>query len=214
MGRIHYKAVVIGISAGGTKALRQILPKLPGNFPLPIIIIQHMGVQSDGYFIDFLNQRCKLRVVEANEKEKIKPGYIYFPPPNYHLLVEADETFSLSLEGRVNYARPSIDVLFESAAYVYRTGLIGIIMTGANGDGSLGLKKIQEMGGCVWVQNPETAEVDSMPSAAVQQTHPDEIINLEEIIPLLVKTCLTATSKDQTKTPEINDPRGLLVIDK
>src|SRR5690606_35205527 len=121
-----------------------------------------------GYWIDILDSMCFLRVKEADEKEKIKPGCVYIAPPNYHLLIEKNETFSLSIDEKVNYARPSIDVLFDSAAYVYYDQLIGVVMTGANHDGAMGLKKIKENGGMTIVQDPETAISRFMPEAAIQ----------------------------------------------
>ena len=108
-------------------------------------------------------------------------------PPNYHLLIEPDQTFTLTIDERVNYARPSIDVLFETAAEVFREHLIGIILTGANNDGSHGLKRIKELGGMAIVQDPETAEVDSMPKAAVAACAVDHVLSLEEISAFLNK---------------------------
>jgi two-component system chemotaxis response regulator CheB len=112
---------------------------------------------------------------------------VYVAPPNYHLLIEDDGTFSMSVEGAVNYARPSVDVVFESAAEVYGQGLIGVILTGANKDGSLGLKKIKEAGGLVIVQTPETSEAADMPRAAIAAVNPDYVLPLEKIGPLLRK---------------------------
>jgi two-component system, chemotaxis family, protein-glutamate methylesterase/glutaminase len=182
----EYKAVVIGVSAGGSKALQHILPRLPSDFPLPIIIVQHISPDSDGFFISHLNSMCKIRVEEAVEKQKALAGTAYFAPPNYHLLIEEDGSFSLSVSERVNFARPSIDVLFESAACAYCPGLIGVILTGANNDGAFGLKKIKELGGFTIVQDPATAEVDSMPKAAIAQSKVDKILSLSEILEVLV----------------------------
>jgi two-component system chemotaxis response regulator CheB len=190
MGGRKILAVVIGVSAGGTKAMQLILPVLPANFPSPIIIIQHISAHSDGYFIEYLNSLCEINVKEAAEKEKAKAGTVYFCPPNYHLLVEEDGTFSLSTEGRVNYARPAIDVLFETAAYAYGHNLIGIILTGANSDGSLGLKMIKELGGFTIVQDPKTAEVNSMPLAAINASTVDKILPLNKIAEALLEYCM------------------------
>ncbi len=180
-----YKAVVIGVSAGGAKALKTILKGLPSDFAFSVIIVVHRHSDSDDYLERSLNSECKIRVKQADEKENIKSGVVYFAPPNYHLLIEDDNTFSMSLERDVNYARPAIDVLFESAAYVYGPELIGIILTGANNDGSQGLKKIKKMGGLTIVQRPETAEVEDMPRAAIAAVEPDHILPLEEIGPFL-----------------------------
>lgn len=181
-----YKAVVIGVSAGGMSALGEILPKLPADFPVPLIIVQHISPQSDNYMIRHFNSLSKITVKEADEKEDILPGYAYFAPPNYHLLVEEELTFSLSVEHRVNYSRPSIDVLFESALDAWCSSLIGIILTGANNDGSKGLKKIKDCGGLTIVQDPKTAEVSAMPESAIKLFKPDYVLKLKDIAPFLI----------------------------
>jgi two-component system chemotaxis response regulator CheB len=177
----QFAAVVIGSSAGGIKALSTVLESLPQSFPLPIIIVQHLHPNSNGYLVHILSAKCALTVKQAEEKEQIQGGVVYLAPPNYHLLLEEDRTFSLSLEERVNFSRPSIDVLFESAVYAYRHQLIGIILTGANSDGSLGLKKIKQIGGYAIVQDPDTAEAEAMPRSAIKVTSVDKILPLEEI---------------------------------
>lgn len=182
-----YKVIVIGVSTGGTKALKTILSVLPSKFALSVIIIMHRHKETDGYLERLLDNECKMQVKQADEKEEIKAGVVYVAPPNYHLLIEDDGTFSLSVEGVVNYARPSVDVVFESAAGVYGQGLIGVILTGANKDGSQGLKKIKEAGGLVIVQAPETSEVAEMPRAAIAAVKPDYVLPLEKIGPLLRK---------------------------
>jgi two-component system, chemotaxis family, protein-glutamate methylesterase/glutaminase len=176
-----YKAIVIGVSAGGLKALKTILLGLPLDFAFSVIIVAHRHSDSDDYLEQYLNRECEIRVKQADEKENINYGVVYLAPPNYHLLIEDDNTFSMSVEEAVNYARPSIDVLFESAAYVYGSELIGVILTGANNDGSQGLKKIKKMGGLTIVQAPETSEFDSMPRAAIAAVEPDYILPIEEI---------------------------------
>lgn len=177
----RFEAVMIGVSAGGMKALSAIIPLLPKDFILPLVVVQHLHPYADDYLVRYLNEKGQLMVKYAEEKEKIVSGVVYLAPPNYHLLIEDDKTFSFSTEGPVNYARPSIDVLFESAANVYGTGLIGIILTGANYDGSQGLKRIKEMGGLTIVQDPRTAEMDSMPKAAIASTKVDHILPLDQI---------------------------------
>lgn len=180
-----YQAVVIGSSTGGMDALRIILEVLPKNFSVPILIAQHISPHSDNYLAKFLDNACKLSVKEAEEKESVIPGYVYLAPPNYHLLVEKDRSISLSVEARVSYARPSIDVLFESAAEAYNRDLIGIVLTGANSDGSIGLKRIKEFRGLTIVQDPVTARADAMPRAAIRTTKVDHITPLVEIGQLL-----------------------------
>ncbi len=176
-----YKAIVIGSSAGGINALTKVLSVLPADFPLPIVIVQHLHPESGHHLPYILGAKSALKIKQADEKEKIEKGWVYLAPPNYHLLVEEDFTFSLSLESPVNYSRPSIDVLFESAIYAYRQHLIGIILTGANHDGSFGLKKIKETGGFTIVQDPKTAEADAMPKAAIEATIIDKILPLQDI---------------------------------
>jgi two-component system chemotaxis response regulator CheB len=180
-----YEVVVVGVSAGGLEALSIIIPLLPSEFSLPVIIVQHLHESSDNFLVDYIDKKSTLRVREAMDKEPILPGNVYIAPANYHLLVEEDRSFSLSTEGRVNWSRPSIDLLFESAADVYGDKVIGLILTGANDDGSAGLKKIKDIGGLSIVQAPETAQSDFMPRAAIKNVAPDYILKLEEIAPFL-----------------------------
>lgn len=182
---VPYEAVVIGVSAGGMDALRTVLPHLPEKFPVPVVVVQHQGPGTDGYLAEYLDQRCAVRVKEAEEKEKLEPGQVYLAPADYHLLLEDDRTFSLTLESRVRFARPSIDVLFESAADVYGSRLIGIVLTGANDDGSRGLAAIKQRGGLAVVQDPATAEVDTMPKAAIRAAAVDFVLPLKAIGPFL-----------------------------
>ncbi|MCP4693391.1 MAG: chemotaxis protein CheB [Desulfobacterales bacterium] len=207
---MKYKAVVIGVSAGGMKALNTILPELPRHFSLPVIVVIHRHAESDDYLERSLNERCELPVKQADEKEKIQAGSVYFAPPNYHLLVEEDHTFSLSVDQVVNFARPSIDVLFESAAYCYGARVIGVILTGANSDGSQGLKTIKEMGGLAIVQTPESAEVNAMPKAAIAAARPDHILDLQKIGGLLIELARdpeAGRGGDGGRTP--GRPRGV-----
>lgn len=179
---MKYKAIVIGTSAGGMDALKNIFRDLKNNFRLPILIVQHISPDSINYLSEYLKKFTELNVKEADEKEKIVGGNVYIAPPNYHMLVELDESISFTVEPRVSYARPSIDVLFESAAYCYRERLIGVILTGANFDGAQGMKLISEEGGFTIIQNPKEAEVDSMPNAAIKSCKADFIGNLNEIV--------------------------------
>lgn len=180
-----YEAVVIGVSAGGMAALKELLSAISDKFPVPIVIVQHLAEESNGYLPEFLDNSCALTVKEADEKEAILPGHVYIAPAGYHLLIEEDKTFSLTAEQRINYSRPSVNVLFDSAAEVYEQRLIGIILTGANSDGATGLQHIKESGGYAIVQNPLTAESSSMPYAACHATTVDQCIDLPEIAPLL-----------------------------
>ena len=142
-----FKIVVIGVSAGGTDALCKILGTLPASFPLPVVIVQHLHPDQNGYMIEHLNKIWRINVEEAIDKTVIKKGNIYFAPSDYHLLIEDENTFALSLDEKVCYSRPSIDVLFKSAADVYGEAILAIILTGANSDGTEGIKYIKKKGG-------------------------------------------------------------------
>lgn len=182
-----YEAIVIGTSAGGLQALKRILPSLPYNYPLSVLIVQHISPLSDNYMSQMLNDISKVNVKEADEKEKILPSTVYIAPPDYHMLVENDKTISLSVEEKVNYSRPSIDVLFETASEAFGDKLIGIILTGANPDGAKGLKTIKDAGGLTIVQSPNDAESKTMPEAAINITKPDYIFSIDEIITFLTQ---------------------------
>ncbi|MDP2388208.1 MAG: chemotaxis protein CheB [Bacteroidota bacterium] len=184
---MKFKAIVIGVSSGGITALKTLLPALPATFGIPVIIVQHLAFNSGDYWIEHLNEACEINIKEADEKEKIEKGMVYIAPPNYHLLIETDQTFSLSIDEKVNHARPSIDVLFESAAETFNQHLIGIVLTGLNNDGALGLKKIKEYGGTTIVQDPSTAESDIMPLSAIALSPVDYILPLNKISDLLIQ---------------------------
>lgn len=184
---MQYNAIVIGVSSGGISALKILFSILPADFNIPIIIVQHIGPRSDSQWIQILNEKSKIEIKEADEKEKIKKGIVYIAPPNYHLLIEKNKTFSLSIDERVNYARPSIDVLFESAAEAYKSTLIGIILTGANHDGAKGIKCIKEYGGLVIIQDPDTAESVYMPRSAIAAVTPDYMGSVEDISVFLIR---------------------------
>ena len=184
---MNYEAIVIGVSSGGMNALKFIFSALPAGFSIPIIIVQHVSARSDNEWIKLLNDKSNLTIKEADEKEKIEIGNVYIAPANYHLLIESDKTFSLTIDERVNFARPSIDVLFESAAEAYKNKLIGIVLTGSNNDGTKGIKRIKELGGMVVIQDPETSESSTMPASAIAAIQPDYILSLEKIVQLLIK---------------------------
>jgi len=179
--KFMYEAIVIGVSAGGLHALSEIIPYLPKDYPLAVIIVQHRGSETDAFLAGYLNRICEIEVKEALTSIKIMPGCVYIAPSGYHLLIERDKTFSLSVDPPVNFSIPSIDVLFQSAGACYKEKLIGMILTGANRDGSEGLKTIKEYGGLAIVQQPQSAEVDFMPKAAINSTDVDHIIPLGEI---------------------------------
>ena len=183
----RYQIIVIGGSAGAMAALTKLLPVFPTGYPLPIVIAQHLHPWQDDYHLEHFGDQCALPVKEARDKESIEAGTIYFAPPNYHLLINDDKTFSLSIDDKVNYARPSIDVLFESAVDVYAPWLVGVILTGANNDGAEGLRLIKERGGLAIVQDPQTAESAYMPKAALAATKVDYVLPLPEIGKLLLE---------------------------
>ena len=182
-----YDAIVMGVSSGGLKALKIIFSRLPKDFNTPIIIVQHINPHSESLWVKLLNGKSNLEIKEADEKESIEPGNVYIAPPNYHLLIEKNKTFTLTVDERVNFARPSIDVLFESAADAYRNKLIGIVLTGSNNDGTNGIKRIQEYGGLVVIQDPKTAESAYMPASAMAAVQPDYVLPLEGIADLILK---------------------------
>jgi len=184
---IPYDAIVIGASAGGLDALGVFLPMLEAGLPVPILIVQHISATSDSFIITYFDRMCKLKVKEAEEKEILEPGCVYFAPPDYHLLVEADKSISLSNEEKVNYSRPSIDVLFETASWAYGNRLIGIILTGANWDGAAGCELIKKGGGLIIVQDPKTASISRMPESVIERFKPDYVLPLQEIGPLINK---------------------------
>lgn len=175
------EAVVIGASAGGVEALGEILSALPASFGLPIVVVMHLLATSESLLVEVLGLRCRLPLREACDKEPICSGTVFVAPPGYHLLVEADRSLALSVDPPVNYSRPSIDVLFESAAYVYRERLLGIVLTGANEDGARGLASIRAFGGLAWVQDPSAAMASAMPAAAIARAGADRIFDLKEM---------------------------------
>jgi two-component system chemotaxis response regulator CheB len=183
-----YQLVTIGCSMGGMQALQTIFGSLPADFPLPITVVQHRYRTSNEGLPQFLRRHTKLNVVDTTDKEWMKPGTVYLAPANYHLLVERGE-LSLSVDEAVAYSRPSIDVMFESAADAYGSGVIGVVLTGANSDGARGAVRIKKRGGFVIAQDPKTAESPAMPQAAVEATRVDRILPLERIGPFLVELC-------------------------
>jgi two-component system chemotaxis response regulator CheB len=160
------EAIVMGASAGALDTLSQILPALPAGYRLPVLIVVHLPPDRKSLMTELLQARCGVAVREAEDKEPISGGTVYFAPPDYHLLVENNRHLTLSDDEPVLYSRPSIDVLFESAADAYGPGLVGIVLSGANRDGANGLKAVAEAGGTVIVQSPDSAYAAAMPEAA------------------------------------------------
>ena len=183
---MKYDAIVIGVSAGGLVALVKLLQQLPPYFPIPVIIVQHRSKEERTLLEEVMQSKCSVRIKQADEKEKIKSGVVYFAPADYHLLIESDRSFSLTYDERVNYSRPSIDVLFETAAAVYKNRLLGIILTGANKDGTEGIKMIGRHGGATVAQEPRTAAFPEMPQAAIDTGYVQYVMNLDEIRDLII----------------------------
>lgn len=182
---MNYDLIVIGASWGGLNAVGEILSALPAETDAAVVVAQHRASDAArGGLAGLLAHRAHLPVEDANDKTAIEPGNVYLAPPNYHLLVQPGY-FSLSTDDLVHFARPSIDVLFESAADAYRERLVGVILTGANADGAAGLARIKRAGGVAVVQDPLTAERKEMPDAAIAATAADAILPLAEIGPFL-----------------------------
>jgi two-component system chemotaxis response regulator CheB len=175
------EAVVIGASIGAIEALSSILPVLPADYPLPILIVVHLPPDTRSLLSDLFVAKCRLKAKEAEDKESVTPGIIYFAAPNYHLLVEAERTLSLSSDEPELFSRPAINVLFESAADAYGEGLVGIVLTGASEDGAQGLRTICEAGGVAVVQNPREAIAPEMPSAALKACPTAQAMSIDEI---------------------------------
>lgn len=176
--------VVIGTSLGGWQALQVLLSGVPAGYPLPLVLVQHRSEEPDNRLITLLRTATALPVCEPDDKQPIAPGSIYLAPANYHLLVEPGR-FALSTEAPVVFARPSVDVLFESAAAAYGAGVVAVVLTGANADGAAGVSAIRQRGGLVVVQDPATAEARRMPDAAIA-AGADHILRLLDISLLLV----------------------------
>lgn len=179
-----FEIVVIGASAGGLQALQTLLAALPADFPLPIVIVQHRGKDSELNLCDYLVAHSGLAISEPEDKEEIRAGHVYLAPRDYHLLIEK-RSFALSIESPVGFARPSIDVLFESAAEEYREKTVGVILTGRNRDGARGLAKIKSCGGLTIVEDPLSAASGEMPQAAIDSSQVDRVLPLSEIAPAL-----------------------------
>ena len=181
-----YELIVVGTSWGGLSAVGRMLEHLPESLDLPIVIAQHRGPGSlEGALAVSLQRRIARPVREVHDKDSIERGHIHLAPPDYHLLVEHG-SFALSVDERVRHARPSIDVLFESAADTYGPGVVGVILTGANDDGADGLARIKERGGVAIAQDPETAEAREMPEAAIAAAAPT-VLPLERIAPYIAE---------------------------
>lgn len=177
------RAIVIGASAGGVQALTVLLPVLTA--PVAVFVVVHLPRERPSLLAEIFKARCALRVCEAEDKEPVQPGTIYFAPPDYHLLIDEGPALSLSVDEPVQHSRPSVDVLFETAADHYRDALMGIVLTGANQDGTAGLRAVQARGGLAIVQQPDTAQATLMPGSAAAACPLASVLTLEAIAQVL-----------------------------
>jgi two-component system chemotaxis response regulator CheB len=174
-------AIVVGVSAGAINALSVLLPALPRELAVAVIVVVHVSAGRRSLLCDLFRARCAMRVREPVDKEPVGAGTIWFAPPDYHLLVERERTFALSLEAPVHFSRPSIDVLFESAADAYGSELLAIVLTSASCDGSAGALSVRSHGGTVVVQEPDTADAPLLPRLVIAQGSPHKVGTLLEI---------------------------------
>ena len=181
----RYKAVVIGGSAGSFQGIVKILSKIHSDFPLPIIMCLHRLKHVRNGFVEALSIKSIVEITEPYDKQNIKKGQVYLAPANYHMSVELGHYFSLSTEEMINNSRPAIDITLGSCSYVYRDKLIGILLSGANKAGGLGMKYIKDKGGLTIVQDPEECMIDTMPKAAMNLTTIDHVLKIEQIVQLL-----------------------------
>jgi two-component system, chemotaxis family, protein-glutamate methylesterase/glutaminase len=195
MRRGEYNAITIGASAGGLQAVSYLFEDLPVDYPLPVVLTQHRTNDRRDLLEEVLQHKCKILIKQADEKEKIKKSCIYIAPPGYHLFVENDYTFSLSSDERA-YSKPSIDILFESAAQAYRETLIGVILTGANMDGADGMATIRKYGGMTIAQDPREAQYSLMPQAAIDKGGVLNLWTLYEIRKFMLE--LAKVNKNET----------------
>ena len=179
------EALVVGASAGAIEALNQLLPVVPAAARIPVVVVVHVPANRPSLLVEIFAARCLPRVQEPEDKQPMTAGSIWFAPPNYHLLLEQDRSFALSVDQPVNFSRPSIDVLFESAADVFGETLCCIVLTGANDDGARGAREVRRQGGLVIVQDPNSAEAKQMPTAAIVHANPQIIAPLPEIAELI-----------------------------
>lgn len=178
--RRRIQALVLGASAGGVEALCELVPVF-ARVGFPLVAVLHLPPRSRSVLPEVLGRGARLRVKEAEPWEPLEAGTLYLAPPDYHLSIEADRSFSLSTEEPVHYSRPSIDVLLESAAQVYRESLLGVLLTGANADGAAGLAAIQRQGGFTLAEEPGTAKAPEMPRSALRLIEPDCVLPLQEM---------------------------------
>lgn len=175
------QAVLVGASSGGLPLLRQLLGALPVEYPLPVLVVTHVHPDQGESPARLIDRDAAIRVKDAEDKEPVVPGTAYFAPPGYHMLVERDESVSLSIDPRVNWSRPSVDVLFMSAVYVWAPRILGIVLSGANRDGAEGVVALRRHGCRTMAQDPRTAASPDMPAAAIATGCVDEVLDIGRI---------------------------------
>ena len=181
----RFEIIALAASAGGLKALTEVLASLPASFPVPLVVVQHLDPRHRSLMAEILGRRTAIRVIQAAEGQHLEPGTAYIAPPDRHLLVNPDGTLSLTQTKLVHFVRPSADLLFESAAGSYRSRAIAVVLSGSGSDGAMGVQAIKKMGGTVIAQDRKTSEFFSMPEAAQRTGLVDFILPLQEIAPAL-----------------------------
>lgn len=181
-----YSVVAIGTSWGGLAALTTLLGGLPSDFGIPVVVVQHRSPDSERLLSQLLQDATDLRVCEIEDKDELTPGTVHLAPANYHVLIEQGHV-SLTVEEPVRFSRPSIDVMLTSASDTYGAGVIGVVLTGANEDGSRGLAHIVKRGGRALVQDPKTAEIPIMPAAAIRSVPTAEVLPLDALVSRLIE---------------------------
>ncbi|HEY1043636.1 MAG TPA: chemotaxis protein CheB [Telluria sp.] len=181
----HPALVAIGASAGGIEAVSQLLRALPASFPLPVVVVLHLPPNRPSLLPELFSRHCALPVTEAQDKQPLRGGTVYVGPPDYHLMLEPGGLLSLSCDPPLHFSRPSLDMLFESAALAHKDGLLAILLTGASADGAEGLATVRRLGGQAWVQDPEEAQASIMPVAAIRRAGADKVLRLAAMADLL-----------------------------
>lgn len=189
------QAVAIGASAGGVEALLQLLPALPAGLRAPVFVVQHLPRERPSLLVEIIAPRCAVPLQEAQDKLPVESGNVYFAPPDYHLLLDEGPRLALSIDAPVHYSRPSIDVLFQSAAELYGDTLLGLVLTGGNQDGSDGLAAVRAAGGITAVQHPADAQMPLMPESALARGPVDFVLPLARLAALLGRLDAASTPR-------------------
>ncbi|HTU60199.1 MAG TPA: chemotaxis protein CheB [Polyangiales bacterium] len=185
--KVRIDAVVVGASAGAIDVLNVLLPALPAAIRASVVVLVHIPPHQPSLLVELFAPRCAPRVAEVQDKEAVGAGKIWFAPPNYHVLIERERSFALSLDEPVHFSRPSIDVLFESAADAYGENLLALVLTGASRDGCSGAVHVQRRGGLLFVQTPETAEAPLLPRLTIAEAKPNLVANVDQLAAMLVQ---------------------------